>query len=1004
LQSHAAAVHHSPFLSSILKFQFTALLLISSSIFSYGQVQAGQPASGANTTPIPGSGHDYVQLLSETVDPASGSVNLNINFGAPKGRGITLPATYNYASSNVYSITQDSITQVIQFEMPYLLGQNDFFVDGAFPVATWSESTYQVPPTIEGTGGTTITFPYCNYANSFTFKDPAGVSHNLYLNATATAVNGPQGTQNNCGNGATASGTDGQVTAAFASASTTVADIGNWPVNVQSDPQVNGGVGTFTVTDAAGTTYFFSGNAASVTSEHVWEANAYKIEDRNGNVIAPGACGSPSAVPFCDTLSRPVVSSSGSSVTVGGVAYTLGNGSAGTATINYSVPETGGSVTTGGNTYGCPTTNWAVSASGTSSVAREQTISLPNGTTYTLYFGDYNPTDSTVENVYGLINEIIYPDGGWVKYNWAMSPEYAQAGTFAGKYLQGSNAGQPVSGGCVYEYSTPVVATRQVSFDGVHLAQKQIFNYTTNWSQDAWTNKSTSVTTTDEVTGKTAQTIYSYLPGGNNIPLEQTVARYDWGNTTTPLDTETKAWYNNSTNQAQLACDFHTTNAGKSRGHFYQYAYSQISDDKEYDYGQIAVPSSVCIGNNPTAPTSPTPVRETVTNFQAFTNALGAVFGKPSSVTIYGNGTQLKQTTIGYDQTSVASASATSHDETSFGPTVQSQRGNATTVTTAGSATTYSYDETGQVMSVTEPCGNTSCGDMSSGVQKTTFSYSDSPSGGNSGGNSDAYLTSTTYPQTNGITAHRNFSYNYLTGELATAEDENNLTTTYTYADPLQRLTKVQGPPDPNNANGQSETTYCYKDTASSACANDSIAAPNVVSSEYLTASNVKTTVSAKDGMGHVVETEMASDASPDFVNTAYNGEGQIASQSNPHRSASSISDGTTLYTYDALNRKTIQTQPDQSFLQWCYNGVPSNGQSNCAANASSNSNAIWVDYADETGRDTQHVTDGLGRLVAAMEPNPAGGSRLETDYQYNALNDLTQVDQWGGGGAKHRR
>jgi RHS repeat-associated protein len=997
MQPNAAAVLPVRSSAREVKFYFIVPLLLSCSIPVYGQLQTGQPASAANSTPIPGSGHDYIHLLSETVDPASGSVNLHIDFGAPKGRGIILPATYNYASSNLYSITQDAITQVIQFEQPGLIGQNDFSAAGSFPVATWSESAYQIPPTTEGTGGTQITYPYCNYANSFTFKDSAGASHNLNLSVTATAVNGPQGTQNNCGNGATASGTDGQVTAAFASPATTVSTVGSWVPSNQTDPAVNGAVGPFTVTDAAGTTYFFGGTAESVTSEHVWEATANKIEDRNGNVIAPGNC--PTAAAYCDTLSRPVFSSSGNSITVAGVSYTLSNGSAGMSTINYTVSETGGSVNSGGNTVACPTTNWSVSASGTGSVAREQSIALPNGTSYTLYFGDYNASDSTVTNPYGLINEIIYPDGGWVKYSWVMSPQYAQVGSFAGKYLQGPLTGQPYPSGCVYEYSTPVVSVRQVSYDGVHVAQKQTYGYTTTWSSsDDWTNKTTTVTATDEATGESAQITYSYLPSGNNIPLEQTVARYDWGNTTTPLDTETKAWFTNSTNQEQLACDFHTTNAGKSTGHFYQYAYAQISDDKEYDFGQIASPAAVCVGTNPSAPTSPTPVRETLTQFQAFTNPLGAVFGKPSSVTVYGNGAKLSQTTYAYDQTSVVSASATSHDETGFGPSVQGQRGNATTITTGGSATTYTYDETGQITSVTEPCGNTSCSDMGGGSHKTTYSYSDSPSGGNSGGSSNAYLTSITYPQVNGITAQKSFAFNYSTGELASAADENGHTTTFNYGDSLKRLTEVLGPPDPNNASDQSETTYCYQDSASSGCASDSLAPPNVVTSQYLSASNVKTSISARDGMGHVVETEIVSDTSgADIVNISYNGEGQIASQSNPHRLTSSTSDGTTLYTYDALSRKTIQTQPDQSSLQWCYNGVPSKGQGNCAANASSKLNADWVDYADETGRDTQQVTDGLGRLVAAMEPNPASGSRLETDYQYDALNHLTQVDQWGG-------
>src|SRR5947207_14339808 len=38
------------------------------------------------STPLPGTGHDYIGLLSETVNPANGSISLRINAPLPKGR------------------------------------------------------------------------------------------------------------------------------------------------------------------------------------------------------------------------------------------------------------------------------------------------------------------------------------------------------------------------------------------------------------------------------------------------------------------------------------------------------------------------------------------------------------------------------------------------------------------------------------------------------------------------------------------------------------------------------------------------------------------------------------------------------------------------------------------------------------------------------------------------------------------------------------------------------
>jgi hypothetical protein len=53
------------------------------------------------STPIEGSGHDYIKLLSESVDPASGSVSVRIQIAPAKGRGITLPFAFAYDSNGV---------------------------------------------------------------------------------------------------------------------------------------------------------------------------------------------------------------------------------------------------------------------------------------------------------------------------------------------------------------------------------------------------------------------------------------------------------------------------------------------------------------------------------------------------------------------------------------------------------------------------------------------------------------------------------------------------------------------------------------------------------------------------------------------------------------------------------------------------------------------------------------------------------------------------------------
>ena len=133
-----------------------------------------------------------------------------------------------------------------------------------------------------------------------------------------------------------------------------------------------------------------------------------------------------------------------------------------------------------------------------------------------------------------------------------------------------------------------------------------------------------------------------------------------------------------------------------------------------------------------------------------------------------------------------------------------------------------------------------------------------------------------------------------------------------------------------------------------------------------------------------------------DYVDTAYNGLGQIQSVSNPHRSGSNSTDGTTSFAYDALGRKITQMQPDGTTLQWCYDGIATSGIANCPGNASSVP-GIWVDSYDEVGNHRQHVFDALGRLLAVVEPNASNNLAAETDYAFDALNNLSRVDQYAG-------
>lgn len=53
-------------------------------------------------TPTPGVGHDYIHMLSETVDPSTGALSIRIGVPVPPGRGLTLPFAFAYDSNGVH--------------------------------------------------------------------------------------------------------------------------------------------------------------------------------------------------------------------------------------------------------------------------------------------------------------------------------------------------------------------------------------------------------------------------------------------------------------------------------------------------------------------------------------------------------------------------------------------------------------------------------------------------------------------------------------------------------------------------------------------------------------------------------------------------------------------------------------------------------------------------------------------------------------------------------------
>ena len=483
-------------------------------------------------TPIPGAGHDYIRLLSETVNPANGSLSLRISVPLPKGRGITLPFSFGYDSDGVHHILGAApVPGQAEWQ-----SNTDSFAQGGwsydYPSLKASQWTVQVAVLTGNNNGQPVyTYYPCNYESSYLFRDASGGTHAMGVGALWTSNPPPGG----CIGGPSVTGGDAQTKA-----------------TLTTDGQGQVFALPATVFDAAGTVYYFPTlPGGGFPTSSVFSGVPAYIEDRNGNKVTATQNGNTS-FSFTDTLGRTLISVNGfgpsgatNTLTFPGMSYQV---TWKTATASFSVPST--QIPEPGTS--CV---WPTNASDSQVVISK--ITLPNGQFYQFYYGTDNP-DPNFQNPYGLLSEIIYPSGGWVKYQWKLSDTMNEFVAYAAQ-ASGGQLGDAVPDGCTYQYKTPVVASRQVGFGAsANPSLTQSFTYSTTWNSAGvqWVAKNTQVTTTDSVRSPavSALTSYSYSPVPaaavpfadtsypGQIPVESSTAAYNWGNTSNPLRTVTKTW------------------------------------------------------------------------------------------------------------------------------------------------------------------------------------------------------------------------------------------------------------------------------------------------------------------------------------------------------------------------------------------------------------------------------------------------------------------------------
>lgn len=1020
--------------------------------------------------PMPGSGHDYIKGLVETVNPANGQLSIKIDLPVPADRGLTLPYAITYNSGELYNVSS-SIVGCGGLGSPVCdspggpgstnrswMGWSD-----TFPYVTYSTALALLPPYNAN----------CWISGSYNFYDPTGASHMLGLAGISDVQNGSGSgaqaedpsacagaTYNNtdCFSqqeiGAGAEGCQGGPTYQPYSVGgddevIALSDYctGLYPAGGPTPPMdcVNG-TPAFTVTDSNGTTYSFPPGMTPQGSGSCgggpFIVYPTQIEDRNGNILQDNmvTSGSSQIMQVTDTSGRILFSpwcGGGNGFYVGNLYFTT--------TWTTTQPNFSEQPNVDYAQIDPPPSSYNVFCSATFAIAPSnpmtvlRALTLPNGQQYGFKY------DST----YGLVNEIDYPDGGWVKYTWGLADEKNELGSFAGKFTQNESI-PPVVGACNYIYKAPVVKTRTVGYSqGSAPALTQSFSpYNTSWptagsqapnaqcvtyanDNVCWSTKQTTVTTTDNVINKTSTTTYNYTPvfqppqpnsigqAPAELPVEQQVVYSDWGGS--PLEMVSKQWIDqneitaeqtylyNGTPQTTFTSYSYLGGNNQDLVNFDSPAYAfgfpgQLLEKKQFDYYNLSSP--------PSWPPTPPPLASRITNYSyyTFTTPSGAKIDKPSQVVVTdGNGEWYAETDAFYDTQAASTVSGGNLPQGTYDPYYASHlslpRGNPTMVVNCisqgpncpGPTTTYAFDETGQEKSMTDPCGHPPCGDMPPGNHTTTYSYADNYTTLSSNGlntsytynaNTNALLTQIVDPM--GHT--QEFAYDFNNAQLTSATDENSQTTNYVYNDSLNRPTSINYPDGgqiefhyydplytinnehPNPPNPTVTTCTLMSGTLGAACSSTS------------PPTGWKASVAVRDGLDHVIETELVSDPQgTDYQSFVFDGEGHTYQASNPYRSTSDSTYGITTSYFDALGRPTKVQHPDSTSELWSYSG-----------NATT--------FTDEDTNQWTRTTDGLGRLTEVQEPNGvSAAASMATIYQYDPLNNLLKVTQNGISGATAR-
>ena len=694
------------------------------------------------------------------------------------------------------------------------------------------------------------------------------------------------------------------------------------------------------ITSASGTTFALGSGGPTFT-------------DSNGNEVGSGAGSS-------DSLGRTIVTEQ-DLTNHNQVLYSVHDSSGGaqTYTVNYSSMQAATSFHVNSGIYGNP----IVEGGGTRNVINS--ILLPTNGTFTPTY-----TFTYEAGSYGAITEIDLPTGAKINYTWDTFSDLDRTHRYVSsrKITLDSNTS--------YTWS---ISRTCYKLNGYCTKIKSTVT-------DPANNQTVYISQGGEVLS--AQ-IYQGSAVGN--PLRQYAIDYQGGDSpngddigglpiriTTTLDNGQVSkkefdyeWFNFTYTQ----CGNPPTYGGCATGIVGTTSRGNVGEIREYDYGTVPGVYGQGTPGGLIRKTDKTYLHNSNANYLTYN-----IVNKVLQETVYdsSNNAQKAQTQYEYDNyvatgsdlnPLLTASSAAQHDYTHF-PTSFIYRGNATRVfrwydsdNKAHRRSTYQYDELGNTRLIRDALGNA-----------TSYTYTDSFANSScsppTGENGQAWVSQVT----NALTQNVKVVRYPCTGLVEAHKDQNDINvngagTTFSY-DLRGRMTQKNLPDG-----GQVATSY-----------NDTPPV-TVTATTKITSSLNLVGETIQDGLGRPRKTELTSD--PDgttYTRIAYDGLGRKYQEWNPTRCDPDVNPnsctgettfGITTYNYDALNRPTTVVEQDNSQIATTYSA-------NCTT------------VTDEAGAALESCLDGLGRMTSVVE-NPGGTPNYETDYQYNVLDNLKQVQQKGG-------